>query len=352
MEVKLENGHEVVPLEGEEMETMEKDFQGYTEGMVLLKPGDWMLPTPYLQFANDIYNFKFRPTDIVVMGYPKCGITWAQEILWTIKNNPNFDHPMAALPVNARSPFLDMDMLLISKKMPPPSPDNPMIKALMQLCSKPDFTKGISLQICEANPNPRIIKTHLPFSLLNPKLLETTKVVYMVRNPKDMSISYHHQHRIIKGHGFAGDMDKFVDYLVKDRLLYGMYFKHLKEAWERKDHPNLQMFFYEDLKKDPKGEIKKMDKFIEGGMSDDQIQKIVDYTTFEQMALRDKPTGIDETECNALFDKDVAKKEGGFYRRGDVGDYKNILNADQEAKIDAWTKKNMEGIDLTFKYSL
>ncbi len=38
--------------------------------------------------------------------------------------------------------------------------------------------------------SPRIIKTHLPPALLPPKVLETAKVVWVCRNPKDSVMSW------------------------------------------------------------------------------------------------------------------------------------------------------------------
>lgn len=56
--MKLSSGHEVVPLEGEELARQERDFTGYTEGIVRLHPGNWIFPTPFTDYADRIYNFK------------------------------------------------------------------------------------------------------------------------------------------------------------------------------------------------------------------------------------------------------------------------------------------------------
>merc|ERR1712106_376233 len=46
----------------------------------------------------------------------------------------------------------------------------------------------------ENAPSPRVIKTHLPFEFLPPKLLDTCKVIFVGRNPKDVCVSSYHHH--------------------------------------------------------------------------------------------------------------------------------------------------------------
>ena len=56
-------------------------------------------------------------------------------------------------------------------------------------------------------PPPRFVKSHLPFSLNNPRLLDVCKVVYVARNPKDVCVSFYHHVRLIRMHEFMGDME-------------------------------------------------------------------------------------------------------------------------------------------------
>lgn len=56
--MKLASGHEVTPLEGEELARQERDWTGYTEGMVRLYPGSWVFPAPFTDYADKIYNFE------------------------------------------------------------------------------------------------------------------------------------------------------------------------------------------------------------------------------------------------------------------------------------------------------
>lgn len=64
--------------------------------------------------------------------------------------------------------------------------------------------------------SPRVIKSHLPFYLLNPDLLDKSKVVYVARNPKDVIVSYYHYHRLLEFHKFSGDLETFAEYFIRD----------------------------------------------------------------------------------------------------------------------------------------
>lgn len=91
------------------------------------------------------------------------------------------------------------------------------------------------LEFIEHLKPPRIIKTHLPFDLLPPALVDTCKVlgqdwaevqiklcmnfqvVYIARNPKDVIVSYYYHHKLIKFHNFTGDMETFAQRFMQDK---------------------------------------------------------------------------------------------------------------------------------------
>lgn len=58
-------------------------------------------------YSTFFFHLQMKPDDVVLLTYPKCGTTWMQEVLWTMRNNPELDNPMAAAPVNARVAFLE-----------------------------------------------------------------------------------------------------------------------------------------------------------------------------------------------------------------------------------------------------
>ena len=60
----------------------------------------------YRSFAEKVKNFKVYEDDIWVITFPKCGTTWAQEMVWLIANDLNFD-VAKRVDLNRRFPFLE-----------------------------------------------------------------------------------------------------------------------------------------------------------------------------------------------------------------------------------------------------
>lgn len=341
------SGHTLTRLEGEELERQERDWKGYTEGLVRLTPGRWLFPATFEQYADKYYKFETNPSDVVLLTYVKCGTTWLQEVVWTMRNNPNLDHPMAGMPINARVAFFEMDTLLKTKNVAPITPDHPLMQGFKKMCPGRDPKNGVFLQMTECSPAPRTFKSHLPLSLLTPNLLDNTKVVYMARNPKDVVLSFFHHCRIFKNHDFQGTFEEFVQYFLDDDFIYGPYWLHLKEAWKQRDHPNFHFMFYEDLKENNMEELKRLDNFLGTKLTQEQLENVAHYTSFPEMKARDSVLGAGS---DIFFNLDTVEKDGGFYRKGVVGDWKGKYTPELEAKMEEWIKTNLGDLGIEFKY--
>ncbi|MCL4146615.1 UNVERIFIED_CONTAM: hypothetical protein GTU68_033934, partial [Idotea baltica] len=101
-------------------------------------------------------------------------------------------------------------------------------------------------------------------------------------------------------------------------VVYSPFWTHAKEAWDKRDHPNLHFVFYEDMKADPKGEIMKLKKFLGTNLTDKQIDDVVEYTSFSAMKERDSvlESGDSAADPEDSFTiKEVEEKDGGFFRK-------------------------------------
>ena len=86
-----------------------------------------------------------------------------------------------------------------------------------------------SVEFAAKLPSPRVIKSHLPFEFLPPKLLDTCKVIYVGRNPKDTCVSYYHHHLSIKEeYKLEGSFSDFANIYLQGILEYGSYWTMLK----------------------------------------------------------------------------------------------------------------------------
>ena len=299
---------------------------------VVSVPHNVLMPKEFASIADRILNFEVRPDDIWIITYPKCGTTWTQEIVWNIMND--VDKELGKLPLFARSPFLEMQGLHPPEK----SPSN----KFSQDSKHGDMIKRIfdeSVDSAANQPSPRIIKTHLPFELLPQNLLDTAKVIYVCRNPKDTCVSYYHHHTDVLGavYEFKGTFDQFADSFMAGILQYGSYFDHLKSAWKHRKHPNMKFVWYEDMKKNTIKEVTDMTKFVNHPLSESKVIELVEHLKFNNMK---------ERAVKVMADESFIK----FFRKGTVGDWKNYFTGERLKAWDDWIANNLEGSDIEFNF--
>lgn len=74
------------------------------------------------------------------------------------------------------------------------------------------YWRSPGFEIAKTMSSPRHFKTHLPFSLLPPDLLDTCKVIYVARNPLDVAVSYYHHNRFLKAHDYCSGFKQYWQY--------------------------------------------------------------------------------------------------------------------------------------------
>uniref|UniRef100_A0A8C1YBW5 Sulfotransferase n=1 Tax=Cyprinus carpio TaxID=7962 RepID=A0A8C1YBW5_CYPCA len=128
-------------------------------------------------FHSFMFPGHMHTQDTVIVTYPKSGTTWIQEIITLVlsKGDPTIAQTK---PNWARAPWLE---------------------------------QYYAADVLKASSGPCIITTHLPYHLLAPALQHSkAKVIYVARNPKDVSVSYYHFHNMAN---FLPDPGTFSDFL-------------------------------------------------------------------------------------------------------------------------------------------
>lgn len=100
--------------------------------------------------------------------------------------------------------------------------------------------------------------------------------------------------------------------------MYGPYWTHMQLAWERRHHPNLLILYYEDVNTNFMKEIHKLNSFLGTKLSEKQMLRIKDITSFKEMKSREDHGQNNLSFRTAIYDKEAMKNEGGFFRKGRV----------------------------------
>ncbi|XP_046448149.1 sulfotransferase 1B1-like isoform X3 [Daphnia pulex] len=304
-------------------------FPVFVNGLVQGEPGGFVFHPHYAQNANKIYNMKVRSDDVWIRTFPRSGTTWTSELTWLIMNDCNFEEA-ARVGQPIRSPNLDANYI------------NHWDKFAAE--GSFDTMDIITIDEIEKMPSPRVLKCHLPFDLLPPNLLDTAKVIYVARNPKDAIVSLFYFHKLVNLCTFTGDLETFVDYFLDNKVLWTPYFGTVLDAWGKRSHPNLLILFYEDMKKDIRAQIKRISTFLNKPVTPEQIEKLVDHVRFDKFS---KNESVNYTkEIKAGVGKDDPNNT--FVRKGQTGGWKNHFSPEVNRKIDEWIAKNLEGTGLKF----
>ncbi|XP_034041365.1 sulfotransferase 6B1 [Thalassophryne amazonica] len=244
-------------------------------------------------------GFQAREDDMLLVAYPKCGFNWVVALMRKIITV---------------STGVKMDV-----KMPP----------LMEF-----FGPNALKDVVQA-PSPRFLGTHLHPDIIPPSFYEKkTKMLVVFRNPKDTVVSYFH---FSNNNPVLPDTtwDSFYSSFMAGDVAWGSYFEHVL-AWEKKlNDPNVMLVTYEELKQDLRSSVRQISEFFSFSLTDDQVQQISDEGTFA--AMKD----------SAAASHGVMKNV--FFRKGEIGDWKNHFTAEQSQKMDEAFNKHLSGTRLGTK---
>ncbi|XP_025090214.1 sulfotransferase family cytosolic 1B member 1-like [Pomacea canaliculata] len=290
----------------------------------------WDLPprgprsTNWKTHIAGLRSLELRDDDIFLLAYPKAGTHWLWEVL---------------------------SMLLQGKAQ---YDDRPKEQLMMEMSD---------LEKLEQTPSPRIFNSHLPFFMLPWKQMKEkkSKVLHVYRNPKDSCVSYYHHMK-----GFRNmDFSDYFELFFYGKMDSGNYFEHLKQVLtftlENPDVPFLSLSF-EDMKKNPVQNVKKLAKFLETDLSDEICEDIAEACSFQNLKINAElkkhppfphPPTPPSTPTSHGDLKHDDKKKPFFeaYRKGEIGDWKNYFTAEMNERVDPLIEEKMEGLPYILQYS-
>jgi len=273
-------------------------------------------------------NLKFRNTDVVITTFPKCGTTVVQEIVWQIRNSQTIEKDVQYGDMFKRFPFIEYNTKI----------------------RKPD--EPLSIDVFENdNSDKRLVKTHCPLSifdspdgsnsLYDPKKgTDNPKLVLVIRNPFDAAVSFFHFYQVNPAISWQGSWEDFFELFLHKMTIYGSFLDWYLTYWriiKSGEAKNLLLVKYEDVVLNMKDEVKKIAKFLGEEPTEEQLEIIVHNCSFKSMSKEG------ENNVAGAF----ASK---FFRKGEVGDYKNYFTPEQFLKFEENIVKVLKAEGLEFDY--
>lgn len=319
----LEFPYEIQNVTEEEDKIIKKYYRGYVRPFIRVGPKGYIANAGYEDHASEIYNLEVRPDDIWVATFSRSGTTWLQELVWLVANNLDFD--------TARVVSLTKRYAYI---------EHPTQKSEIRAESTDPNAPRATYEDFRSLPNlasPRYVKSHLPLSLLPPKLLETAKVFYVARDPRDVAVSFHFAHKLFRYFDDSVEFKEFWNLFKNDLIIHTPIFPHIEEAWQKRDHPNMMFLFYEDMQNDLRNVIDRVCLLLNKEYSNEQKQQLIDYLHFDNMKKKPIVKADDKKE-----------NEITFFRKGKSGNWVKYCDDDMTKEAEEYMEKNLKLTTMRF----
>jgi hypothetical protein len=228
------------------------------------------------------------PDDVFLVSFPKSGNTWTRFLV-----------------ANLIYPEQPATFANIHRLIPDPSST-----------SKRDFNRM---------PRPRIIKSHECF---DPRY---RRVIYIVRDPRDVVLSQYHYHRKLMKIGDESPIEAFATrFLAGETCPHGSWGQNVVSwlATSEKD-PQFLLLRYEDMVADTARELAKIVRFLGISASPEQIAHAVERSSVGRMRK------LEEAQTDQCELTKGSRKDLSFVRAAGSGGWRSELPAPLAGRIEA-----------------
>ncbi|PIA30457.1 hypothetical protein AQUCO_05500019v1 [Aquilegia coerulea] len=269
-------------------------------------------------------HFQAQDSDIILVTAPKSGTTWLKSLVYAVVHRSQYtatdqNHPLLTTNPHGVVPFLEL--IYRNNKFP-------------------DFTSS----------PPRILATHVPYFML-PESIKTSKcqIIYLCRNPKDIFVSMWHFGNNVLPKRYPSwqpiSIEESFERFCKGIEMFGPCWEQALEYWKlRIEKPEVLFLKFEDLKADINVQLKRIAEHLGCPFSPEEenrgvIEDIAHLCSFQHLS---------NIEVNKTGEGSIPQLENSvFFRKGEVGDWVNILTPSMAEKLDQVVEQKLHNSGLT-----
>ena len=255
-------------------------------------------------------TFQPRPTDVIISPFAKCGTTWLQQIVHSLRTGGDMDFD----DIYEVVPFIDVAIDL-----------------------------GIDLD-ADQRAEPRAFKSHGTWD----EVPKGCRYIVSFRDPKDAVVSLY---RFMEGwivEPGSIPLDEFVERRSFDRENGPDYWRHLASWLAQRDNPDVLLLTFEEMKQALRAVVERIAVFIGVDVDDALVDLATQKSSFEFMSAHKGPFSESLVRAHSEIvagippNSDTAK-----VREGRVGDHSHELSPQAMARFDQiWT----DTIGIEFGY--
>ncbi|CAK1581631.1 unnamed protein product [Parnassius mnemosyne] len=109
-----------------------------------------------------------------------------------------------------------------------------------------------------------------------------------------------------------------------------------------RNHPNMLFLFYEDLSKDLPACVRRIAKFLDKEITEEQIEKLCEHLNIDNFK-KNKSVNFDN-----LNDAGLLNEKESFIRKGNVGGWRDYFDEEMTEQADRWIEENLRDTDVRF----
>lgn len=274
------------------------------------------------EIMTDIVNLEMREDDIFIATYPKTGTHWINEIVYMVmKEAAEYD-------------------------------TNPKEQSMLEW-QTPESLASL--------PSPRVLNGHmLPYHLPKQVVPKKVKVIHVMRNPKDVAVSFFNFSKNLPLILPAMDnkpFETFSEFLPYFTGEYGVFwpmsiFEYYNEMEKFiQDHPGQILHLcFEDMKKNPVEAVEQVAKFLNKYLSKELMADIAEKCSFKNLKKADDKLKEDIKFSTVKVPFKIETPQ--MYRKGEVGDWKNHFTVAENEQFDKLLNEHFKDNSWKFCYSI